>query len=104
MRITVTVGRGNVTKLQIGYSDGKMFNFADEGITEVQVIVNDTVESSTGDNVSFTDDVLYVKFGKMSIVSGKCYDVRIVVYYGDDLEGDEILGRLRKNNLLLMVN
>lgn len=104
MKITATVGRGNVTKLRIGYNDGRVFNFADEGITRVDVIVGDVIESSTGANVSFADDVLLIKFGKMAILSGRRYDVRIVVYYADDLDGDEILGTLRPNTLLLNVN
>lgn len=96
--ITAAKNSGNETTFNIVDSDGAPVNLTSLGATVVTVEVCGPVcgsvkIDSNSDNVSFTNDVITVKFGKLSLKSTPpMYYPKISYITGSDPEPEVIVG------------
>lgn len=97
MRLIATNGTDGIEVIKVAYY-GQPMNFADLGVTKVDVIVGGVTTAAV-----FQDGELWIKFGKMGLVPGK-YDVRIMLFTVGSPDGVEIMGPLRPHQGVLFIN
>lgn len=107
MKVIASNGTDTTAVLKITYTDPETmitepFDFAARGITRVDIIAGG-ITMSTGANINHAEDELFVKFGKMGLVPGK-YDVRVRLFSAAKPDGDEIVGPLRPQQIVVFVS
>lgn len=108
MKVVATRGRGNIETISLDYTDPITQTTADfvlstNNTTKVEVRAGGASISSDTTDVSFADNKIMMKLGKLNLPEGK-YDVKVVIFTDAAPEGIEIVGPSRSANMTLIMN
>lgn len=108
MKVVATSGRGNVETIALDYTDPITqtttdFILSENNTTKVEVKAGGASISSDTTDVSFADNKIMMKLGRLELPEGK-YDMKVIIFTSSAPEGIEIVGPSRSANMTLMMN